>query len=178
MAAVLAPGAKAVLTGAAAARLHELDGFADVERIIVVIPHGGRVRVPKEVTVVQSRNLTEKDITTVDGIRVTTVAVTLIYLERYRLSARTKALDSALRIGIKPNELRCAFERWKGFGVQGPVEMLRLLHERAEARLPRSWFQRLASTMLHATESPWSTNGRCSESAANCLLSWIWPASH
>ncbi len=111
MAATLAPGADAVLSGAAAARLHGFDGFADINRIIVVIPHGRSIRAARGVTVVTARYLPVMDLTTVDGIRTLTIAATLVSLARVRHSSLFQALDSALRDGSDAAELRREFER-------------------------------------------------------------------
>jgi hypothetical protein len=40
--------------------------------------------------------------------------------------------------------------RWKDHGVAGPTEVLRLLSERVDMRLPRSWFQRIAKEVFTA----------------------------
>ena len=148
MAATLAPGAAGVLTGASSARLHGLDGFDDIERIIVTVPHGSRLRVAADVTVVQSRHLVEHDIIEVDGIRTLTIAATLVALARVRHASRAQALDGALRDGADPARLRETFERHRRFGARGPSELISMLDERVGSRLPRSWFQRIASEML------------------------------
>lgn len=148
MAATLAPGAAAVLAGAAAARLHGLDGFADIGRIIVTIPDGARLRVRDGVTVVRANRIDVRNVTIVRGIPTLDVAATLVSLARAGHAGREQALDSALRSGAGPAELREQFERLRRCGVRGPREMIDLLHERVEARLPRSWFQRLAGEML------------------------------
>ncbi len=142
MAATLAPGTRAVLTGAAAARLHSLDGFADIERIIVIVPSGRRLTPAPGVSVRWTRRLTEADITEVAGIRTTTVEATLVALARDKHSCALKALDSALRNGSDVAELTAVFVRWDC------GEMLRGLHERVGTPLPRSWFQRLAKQLL------------------------------
>jgi very-short-patch-repair endonuclease len=148
MAVTLLPRSQAVLCGPSAARLHGLDGFGDIERLIIAIPNRGHVRAPAGVTVRSSRVLGPDDVETVDRIRTTTIAVTLVHLAMYEHDRRVQALDSALRSGEQPEALRAAFERWRRFGVHGPREMLGLLHERVGTRLPRSWFQRIAGTLL------------------------------
>jgi hypothetical protein len=159
MAATLASGTRAVLCGAAAARLHGLDGFADIDRIIVAIPHGRRLDVPPGVTVVRSRYLPNEDITTVDGIRVLTIAAALVELARVQHGSRSQALDAALRDGAAPLELRAAFIRHRRHGARGPTEMISMLDQRVNARLPRSWFQRVAADLLEhsgiATVDEW-----------------------
>ena len=148
MAATLMPGSPAVLAGASAARLHGLDGFEDVERLIVVTTNRGRVHAPVHVTVNRSRVLEPEDVVTIGPIRATSVAVTLINLCLYGLSRRVQAFDAALRLGHTPAELSDVFERWRRRGMHGPVEALDLLAERTDVRLPRSWFQRLAGSLL------------------------------
>ena len=150
MAATLAPGADAVLSGASAARLHRLDGFADIDRIIVTVAHSRRLKVAADVTVVQSRCLAPEDCTVVDGIPVLTIAATLVSLARTRHSRRAQALDSAIRDGIDLAELREDFVRMRKVGRRGPSEMLQMLDQRVNTRLPRSWFQRLAKQALGA----------------------------
>ena len=148
MAATLAPGARAVLAGATAARLHRLDSFGDVDRIIVVVDHGGRKWVGPGVTVAQARYLTDADRMMVDGVPTLTVAATLVSLARVRHSARSQALDAALRDGAVPIELRSDFIRHQRSGASGPSEMISMLDQRVDARLPRSWFQRIAGELL------------------------------
>ena len=147
MAATLAAGTTAVLAGAAAARLHHLDSFGDVERIVVLLNDSGRVRVQRGVTVYRSRRLVEEDVEMVDGIPVTSIGVTLIHLAMHRVRTR-HAMDAALRNGADPAVLRAVFERWRVRGVVGPPLLLQQLHERVDARLPKSMFQRIASSLL------------------------------
>ncbi len=147
MATTLMPGAPAALAAGSAGRLHGLDGCLAVSRLTVLIPNSARLRSPPAICVLRSRLLTADDITFVNGVRVTTIPVTLIHLQVHGPNAE-KALDSALRKGCRPADLRSAFERWRGYGVHGPTDMLRLLHDRVDARLPRSWFQRLAGRLL------------------------------
>ena len=148
MAATLAPGTNAVLSGASAARLHRLDGFADIDRIIVTVAHSRRLKVADGVTVVQSRCLEPEDCTVVDGIPVLTIAATLVSLARTKHSRRSQALDSAIRDGIDLAELRADFVRMRKVGRRGPSEMIQMLDQRVNTRLPRSWFQRLAKQAL------------------------------
>ena len=148
MASTLAPGGTAVLGGAAAARLHALDGFADIERIIVVVAHITKLKVAPKVTIVRARYLVDDDITEVDSIRTLTVAATLVSLARVRHADRSQALDSALRDGSAPLELRDVFVRHRRCGARGPAEMISMLDQRVDSRLPRSWFQRVAADLL------------------------------
>ncbi len=147
MAATLLPGAKPLIAGRAAARLHRLDGFLADDSIEIVIGNRSQVAAPPGVRIRRSRRLTPADRYEVDGIPVTTVPLTLIHLAADGCNA-AKALDGALRDGHSPTWLRQTFERWRGFGVSGPTTMLRLLDDRVNTRLPRSWFQRLAKEVL------------------------------
>ncbi|MCU1392252.1 MAG: hypothetical protein JWM34_680 [Ilumatobacteraceae bacterium] len=147
MAMTLMPGARPVIAAGSAGRLHQLDGCLDVNDITILVPDGARVDVPSGVRLLRTRRPTADDITTVDGIPVTSVALTLIHLQVHGPHPE-QALDDALRRGERPDELRTVMERWRGPGVQGPPEMLALLHDRVDARLPRSWFQRLAGRLL------------------------------
>jgi hypothetical protein len=146
-AATLAPGASAALGAGAAARVHQLDGCLAVNEITVVVARNAEVRVPSDVKVIRSRRLTDDDVMVVDGIRVTSVALTLVHLQVHGPNAE-KALDSALHKGHKPDELQAVFDRWTGHGRRGGREMRSLLQQRVDGRLPRSWFQRLAKRLL------------------------------
>ena len=131
-----------------AARLHGLDGYRYYGGIKIAVPRSvRRITIPN----VKYTRLTldDEDTTVVMGIPVTTVAVTLIHLVSRGLNA-AQPLDDALRRGHKPEALRAEFERWKRSGVRGPSEMLELLADRVDRRLPRSWFQRIAKDIFIA----------------------------
>jgi very-short-patch-repair endonuclease len=64
--------------------------------------------------------------------------------------AAGKALDSMLRRGDSAEWVRQTSARWRKRGVVGPAVVMRLLDERVDGRLPRSWFQRLAKRTLAA----------------------------
>lgn len=146
MAATLAvPGA--VACGRTAARLHSLDGFRWFDQVKIAVPRGSRVVKVDGVKYTRMNPLTAEDWLMVNGILVTTVAVTLIHLAAGGHNAG-KAMDDALRRGNKPHELREVFQRWKGRGVKGPSIVLELLADRVDRRLPRSWFQRMAKELF------------------------------
>lgn len=111
MAATLATSG-ALLSGPAAARLHRLDGFATTTTLQIVIPVDGHDRSPAGVAIRWSRRLTNADRYVVDGIPVTTLAVTLIHLHADGLAAE-KALDSVRRQRKPPQWLKQTFERWQ-----------------------------------------------------------------
>ena len=115
--------------------------------ITLLVPNGARIAHLDGVRVLRSRRLTVDDRVMVDTIPVTSIALTLIHMKAHGPNVE-KALDSALRQGSRPDELRSLMDRWRGCGVEGPPRILALLNDRVGARLPRSYFQRLASRML------------------------------
>jgi len=154
-----------VACGRTAARLHGLDGYRWYTGIKIALPRSAR-RIKIAGVTYTRLTIGEADTTVVNGIPATTVAVTLIHIASRGLNAG-QPLDDALRRGHKPAVLRAEFERCKGQGVRGPSEMLELLADRVDRRLPRSWFQRLAKDVFAAEaidfvdEWPvYDTNGR------------------
>ena len=141
------PGA--VACGRTAARIHRLDGFRRFPQVKIAVRRSSRTIDVAGVKYTRMNPLTEQDWEIVNGIPVTTVAVTLIHLAAGGHNAG-KAMDDALRCGNKPDMLREVFERWKGRGVKGPSVVLDLLADRVDRRLPRSWFQRLAKDLFAA----------------------------
>jgi hypothetical protein len=96
-------------------------------RIEVTVPHGGRG--PKTIRVYQSRILDEHDFTVIDGIRVTTVARTLLDLAG----------------AVPPRELKRTLDR---------AERLELFDRRAiEDVLSRARGRRGAKALRHAIEA-------------------------
>jgi very-short-patch-repair endonuclease len=150
--AVFAPG-DAVLSHAAAARLHGLDGFDRYDFVDVLCRKGWWPHPPPGTITHFTRGLTDAaDVTEVDSRRVLTVPATLTLLAPTAgLGPTARALDSALRLGHHLDELREVAIRWKRRGRAGPPTLLVLLDERDGRRLPRSWFQRLAKTVLERT---------------------------
>ncbi|MCU1389175.1 MAG: hypothetical protein JWL72_2513 [Ilumatobacteraceae bacterium] len=147
MAATLAvPGSMSA--GRTAARLHRCDGYQRTTVIEVIVSMSRHPRELDGVTVRRSRMLSAKDRHTIDRIPVTTLPVTMIHLAANGDLSAAQALDGALRDGFHPRWLGDTFRRWKGRGVSGPSEMLKLLQERVDQRLPRSWFQRMAKDIF------------------------------
>ena len=163
MEAVLAPGC-AVLSHGAAARLHGLDGFDRYDFVDVLCRKGWWPHPPAGTITHFTRGLTSgADLTEVDALRVLTVPATLALLAPSAgLGPTARALDSALRLGHDPDELRQVATRWKQRGRPGPPTLLMLLDERDGRRLPRSWFQQLAKRVLAANWDP--TRRRASRS--------------
>jgi hypothetical protein len=149
MAATLRINGLALVSGRSAARLHRFDGFADVPDVEITVAGKAHIRSSDDLAIRFSRRLTEKDRHIVDGIPVAIQPLTLIQLAADGWNA-AKALDSALRQGKPPLWFRQHFERYRRPGVSGPSTMLSLLDDRMGRRLPRSWFQRLASRIFVA----------------------------
>ncbi len=148
MAAALSAGVVAISHGAAA-RLHDLDGFDQHGTVDVLGAKGANPHQILGITIHRTRGEIPPHITDVDGIPVLTVPATLALLApAVGIGRTTQALDSALRGGITADELRDVATAWRKRGRAGPPALLMLLGERVERRLPRSWFQRLASALL------------------------------
>lgn len=146
--AVLGSGPAAALSHGSAARLHELDGYATYAVLHVVVPHGAR---PNAAGAIQHVLVGHRraDITAVDGIAVVTVPMAIIgCLATDGRERAGQALDSALRAGRPPEWFLQVGRRWRRQGRSGPSDLLDMIVERTDRRLPRSWFQRLAHRAL------------------------------
>jgi hypothetical protein len=153
MAAAWSPGVVAI-SHAAAARLHGLDGFdgqtvTDQAPIDVLGRRGATLHHSLGARPHYTRGDIAGHVTTVGPIPVLTVPATLALLAPAAgLGPTARALDSALRTGVTASELRAVAEAWRRRGRAGPPLLLMLLDERVDRRLPRSWFQRIASRVL------------------------------
>ena len=148
MAAVLAPGVTAVSHGAAA-RLHGLDGFERHETVDVVGCQGANPHPAVGTAVHYTRGPILDHMISVGKIPTMSIASTLALLApEYGIGPTARALDSALRKGVLADELRTVAQAWRRRGRSGPPALLMLLGERVDNRLPRSWFQRIASRVL------------------------------
>lgn len=150
MAAALAPGVACVSHGAAA-RLHGLDGFEHHDVVDVLGVKGANPHERLGITVHRTRGRIDDHVVDVQAIPVLSIAATLALLApAVGIGPTSRALDGALRLGVDANELRRVAEAWRRRGRSGPPALLMLLGERVDARLPRSWFQRIASRILAA----------------------------
>ena len=142
----------AVLSHAAAARLHGFDGYERDERVVVSVPATGRIRpLPPGVLGFRAESLRASDCYTVAGMPCVIRPVALIQVAAVDgVLAAGRALDSSLRRGDSPVWIRRTATAWRRQGVAGPSIILRLLDERVDARIPRSWFQRLVKSLLLA----------------------------
>lgn len=137
----------AAACGRSAARLHGFDGFGSFDGVKIAIPRPARGAAVPGVRYTSMSRLSDGQIEIIDGIPVMGVPLTLIHLAAGGHSA-AKALDGVLRGGFDPTLLREFFEGWRNRGVSGPSEMLDLLADRIDRRLPRSWFQRVAKDVF------------------------------
>jgi hypothetical protein len=142
----------AALGHASAGRLHGFDGYDREQRVILSFPGELRPRtLPAGVLGRISAALTPRECVVVDGLRCVMRPVALIQVAADDgPEAAGKALDSMLRRGDAPEWVRQTSSRWRRRGVVGPGVVMRLLDERVDGRLPRSWFQRLAKRTLAA----------------------------
>jgi very-short-patch-repair endonuclease len=148
MGASLSPGVTAVSHGAAA-RLHELDGFARHADVDVICTRRAHPIADCGIAVHYTRGPLLEHVDDVDGIRVLSIASTLALLAPSAgIGPTARALDSALRMGVSTDELRRVAQAWRRRGRSGPPALLMLLGERIDKRLPRSWFQRVAARVL------------------------------
>lgn len=148
-AAVLAAGPHSFVSHATAARLHGFDGYQRANRIIISGVEGHHVRSIEGVEVHRSTVLDNEHRRLVAGISCAIEPVALIQIAATdgRDSA-AQALDSYLRDGKSAEWVRFVATPLVRPKFGGPRIVLELLRERVEARLPRSWFQRLAGRAL------------------------------
>lgn len=151
---VLAGRGTGIISGAAAAALHGLDGFAEGP-LEVTIPRLGTLRAADAV-VHRSAKLPFEDWTEVDGIRCTGLARTLVDLgEHHDAKAVQRALDDVRRRGKSLRWIRTTAERLHGPGRRGPGMLLDLLDAaEQEHAVPGSWFERLLELALACPELP------------------------
>jgi hypothetical protein len=148
MAAALAPGVTAV-SHRAAARLHGLDGFEDVDAIDVVVSRSANPTVHEDTVVHRSRADLTDHVTAVHGIPVLTIAATLTLLAPLAGPApTTRAVQSALTRGITTSELRDVANAWRRRGRAGPAALLAILGASEDDRLPPGWFRHVAARVL------------------------------
>jgi hypothetical protein len=147
--ALLAAGEHSAASHATAARVHGFDGYARDDRLVLTGVAGRRIRSVAGVEVRRCDLLLPLQRRLVDGLTTVIRPVALMQIAAIDgRDAAAKALDGMLRDGDRPTWIRSTADAWRGRGVSGPMLVLDLLHERVEARLPLSWFQRLAKRCL------------------------------
>lgn len=148
--ALLVADPAAALGHATAARLHGFDGYDRDDRVVLSFPGSLRPRsLPEGVVGHNAAPLAERQCIVVEGLRAVIRPVALLQIAADDgKDAAGKALDSMLRRGDSPEWVRQVSSRWRKRGVAGPALVMRLLDERVDGQLPRSWFQRLAKRTL------------------------------
>lgn len=138
-AAQLAAGHDSVVSGIAAAYLH---GFSrDVpERIHVIVPRYSR-RVLEGVTVTRSRLLTARDVCVRHGIRVTSIARTLLECATHHDEYQVARLmhEAAFRNDVNPDDLRAVIEQHRRRRCAGVLRLAMRLVEGGSAGARSHW---------------------------------------
>lgn len=159
MTVVLAAGSHGVASHRTAARLHGLDGFDSPRNAAVEVSVSRAFRLDPAVSAVTHHvtPLDAIDITTIDGIRCTSLYRTLADLGSVVHDPKQvrRALTSARRGGINLELLRVTAERLHRPGQAGTGTLLRVLHAIPwEGTLPASWFEELLALCLADTSLP------------------------
>lgn len=132
MAAVLGPGALAVAHGAAA-RLHRLDGFEHHDVVEVIGLNGARPHPALRACFHQTRGPVADHVVEIAGIPTLSLPLTLTLLTPVAgAHAAARALDSALRRGLDPDDLRAVAGAWRRRGRPGPPALLAMLAQLGE----------------------------------------------
>jgi very-short-patch-repair endonuclease len=133
MAASLQVGQPCAVTGRAAARLHNLDGFSKTASIEIAIPSKRRVS-PPGIDIRRTDLLPPGHRCTIDGIPTTAVERTLLEIAGRIPDEQVEiAIDSALRQRLTTNErVHSIVEEMAGKGRRGVVALRRLLSARSE----------------------------------------------
>ena len=127
MAATSAPGVVAVSHGAAA-RLHGLDGFQAHDVVDLIAGRGADPRPARGVVVHRTRGDIAGHVVDVGAVPVLSIGATLALLAPAAgVRATARALDSAIRGGADPADLRDAAQAWRRRGRAGPDALLTLL---------------------------------------------------
>lgn len=138
-------GGGAAVSHRAAARLHRLDGASS--SIVEVVVRRGRYPCIPGVVTHRWQGLAAGDLTTVEGIRCTSLAVTLAQFGAVASPACVEqALDDALRRGVSLAWIASTLDRLHRPGPSGTGVLRRILDDPSRgAELPESWFERLLS---------------------------------
>jgi len=143
-----------VVSHLAAVRLHALDGAGRAEVEITVL-RGARPR-PAGVVVHRAAMLDPADVTVVDGVRVTSIARTLVDLGAVADDDLVEqVLDDSLRRGCSLRWIVATLDRLERPGPNGSGSLRRVL-ARPDRRgpLPDSMFERLVERAIATTDLP------------------------
>jgi hypothetical protein len=149
-------GSGAVASHRAAARIHDLDGFAAAPVEVTVVR--GRYPAAEGVVVHRAKELCADDIVVVDGISCTTLARTLADLGAVCSEPQVeRALDEVLRRGVSLMWIGQTLRRVERPGPSGTATLRRVLDRPDRlGRLPDSWFERLIERLVvdHGVPAP------------------------
>ena len=156
IAATLADGGHAVASHRAAARLHQLDGFAECDLVEVSLTRGHRWRRGNDVVAHHVAALDSPDVVEIDGIRCTGLARTLADLGAVvEPMLVRRALTDARRRGTSLKWIQLTADRLHRPGRAGAGVLLRQLAGIPfEGRVPDSWFEVLLALCLEDPEVP------------------------
>jgi hypothetical protein len=149
-AATLAGGGHAVASHRAAARLHDLDGFAESNVVELSVTRAHRWRGAGDVVVHHVAALDASDVVVIDGIPCCGLARTLCDLGMVvdPLAVR-RALTSARRRGTSLRWIQLTADRLFRPGPSGVAVLMRQLATIPfEGRVPESWFEELVAICL------------------------------
>ncbi len=143
-----------VISHRAAAALHGFDGFGP--DVIETVVERNRYRAQHGTITHCWEHLDRSDLTVVDRITCTNVAVTLAHLGAVVASSRVEqALDSVLRMGYSPAWLHQTLDTMWRPGATGLGVLRDLLDDpRRSGPLPDSWFERLLERLLSTPDLP------------------------
>jgi len=155
MCATLAGGSIATAAFRAANALWELPHFQD-ERLEVMIPFGHQYQA-QGVRVHRSRCLPAVDITVVDGIRVTSLARTVIDMATICTFEQLQDIadEACRRPECSPHRLRWRLSELGGPGRKGSTNLARILHEYTPGtKRPESPLERRFHRLFEGTDIP------------------------
>jgi hypothetical protein len=125
--ATLGPG-RGVISHGAAARLHQLDGFTEHDRVDLLCRRGSWPGHPGVVITHFTRGPVDEAVVSIDGIPVLDIPDTLALLSPHtQPELLQRAVISALARGWTLSRLRNGAERWTSRGRPGPRALTRAL---------------------------------------------------
>ncbi|MDP2292657.1 MAG: hypothetical protein Q8M22_15835 [Actinomycetota bacterium] len=155
MVATLTNAGRNIAIGGCAARLHDVDGFADHPDVFVASPRGSRVLLA-DATATQRRELyPPADVTTIQHIACTSLARTVVDLARCHPDRYERAADDFQRRGHNLIWLQHTMERvprQRGDGLD--MAFADLAARMTGGRVRGSWFEQLVEECLASPRIP------------------------
>lgn len=139
---------RGVASHGTAARLHNLDGFNRYSEIHITLRYDQRRHRHHSTRVHISRVFNASDQLPIGGIPTVTLPVCLVQIAERSNDDMIKALEGAMRDGVSPTWIRQVAAQYERPGRTEARRLITALDQRLDGRLPRSWFQRLASRVL------------------------------